>query len=69
MKPAPIPNIDLGGTVRIIETKNGKHVWNVLAKLKVASRVKAKEVARKHGLRVVWLFDDLGNRELLTVNG
>jgi hypothetical protein len=67
MKPAPLPNIDLGGTVRIIDDSQGKPVWKTLARV-FATKQNAVRVLRKAGYSCGWLFDDLGGREFLSVN-
>ena len=59
------PNIDMPGTVRVIDDTKGFTTWKVLARLPVASEKQARDVARKHGLHVVWLFDQLGNKKLI----
>ena len=66
-KPAPIPNIDMGGRFCIIDTTGETPRWKVLER-GFATRANAKRVARKHGLKSIWILDDLGGKELVNVD-
>ena len=65
MKPAPIPNIDLGGRVQIIDDSTTPPHWKTLARC-FATDKHARAIARKHGLPGVWLLDDLGDRHYVS---
>lgn len=62
MKPASLPIIDNGGTVRIIDDSGDTPKWKTLATIFPASEQKAKEVLRKHNLTGGWLFDGVEKR-------
>lgn len=66
-KPAPPPVIDLGGRVAVIDATGEKPKWKVLARVPAASTENARRVARENGVTGVWLLDDLGGKEYVTL--
>lgn len=60
-----IPNIDLGGKVKVIAEEGGKIFWKTVGHC-FATRENALRIMRQHKLTTAWLFDDLGNKELIT---
>lgn len=64
-KPAPVPVIDLGARVCVIDdSKAGTPGWKPLAR-GVASQSWAKRVLSQHGFTSGWLIDDLGYKTFI----
>lgn len=66
-KPAPAPNIDLGGQVAVIDFSTSPPRWKKVGPRIFATQANAKGIMRKHGLKSAWLIDDLGYKQLLNV--
>jgi hypothetical protein len=60
-KPCPIPNIDLGGVVQVIDDSGAKPRWREVGRC-VATLKNAEEILRANGLRQGWLYDGFERR-------
>jgi hypothetical protein len=59
------PNIDLGGKFKVITEVGGRLVWKTLG-YGFATEANARRVAKQHGVKEIWIFDDCGERRLIT---
>jgi hypothetical protein len=66
-KPAPLPVIDLAGSVKVIDDTTAPPKWKTIGRVPAATVVNAKRVLKAHNLASGWLFNDLGEKEFVTV--
>jgi hypothetical protein len=66
-KPAPLPIIDLGGRLRVIDDSTDPPRWKTICNLAPASEANAIKEMKRRGLRAAWLFDDIGDKRYLTI--
>ena len=66
--PAPLPVIDLGGWLMVIDESGAKPVWKRLERLPADSEVCVERALRKHGLKWAWVKNDLGERRPVNAN-
>lgn len=65
VKPTPVPVIDAGGAVKVIDESGPVPRWKTVDTVFPASEVKAQEVMKRHGLTTAWLFDGTDKRLLI----